>query len=55
MSARKKLGRPPAKDPRHWVLAVRVTKEEARAIRGMAAGARLSVSSFILRRALGVA
>jgi uncharacterized protein (DUF1778 family) len=52
---KKKLGRPPARDPRHWVLAVRVTNAEAKAIRGMAAGTGLTVSTFILRRVLGVA
>ena len=50
---RKKMGRPRVPDPRHWVLAVKVTKGESKAIRGMAAMAGLSVSAFILRKVMG--
>ena len=41
------------KHPRRITLGVKVTKAEARTIRGMAAAAGLTVSSFILGRVLG--
>jgi uncharacterized protein (DUF1778 family) len=51
--AKVKMGRPPVKNPRRIALGVKVTKQEAKAIRRMAAQAKSSVSTFILGKLLG--
>lgn len=49
---REGAGRKRVKHPRCILLGFKVTKAEARIIRGMAARAKLTVSAFILRRLL---
>jgi len=49
---KKRMGRPPIKNPRSEFLAFRATKDEAMAIRKMAKAANLSLSDFVLKKLL---
>ena len=48
-----RMGRPPVKNPRHTVLALKVSAAQAKAIRHKAVEAKATVSSFILGKLLG--
>ena len=45
-----RIGRPPVENPRRIVLSLKVTADEAAAIRRMAAKAKLTVSAFIVQK-----
>ena len=48
-----RIGRPPKENPRNEILTLRLSLRDAKAIRRMAAQAKVTVSTFILRRLLG--
>ena len=48
-----RMGRPPVKNPRHNVLAVKVSAAQDKTVRRMTAQAKVTVSTFILGKLLG--